>query len=526
MTKPSSPTPPPTPLWQVVAPILLATVVFTWNAWGPWDTVVDDAYISARYAEHFADGFGLVYSQGEPPVEGYTNLAWTVLLGLGRMVGLPILGLMTGMGWAFGVLALVFAVLLTRRLSDGDGLLLGVPALVLACSPHFAVASTNGLESSMMVAMVLGALWSHLALTGERRWMAGAMSAGLVATRPEGLVVVAAIVAHDLFTHRHDLKKALPLSGVAVAFTVALFSWRLLTYGVPLPNTFYAKSSFPLSKTFSVNEVYLTPNQVPLWAALAAWTAGTLLPPYHLRRWLVSAVGLALGIIPLTVNLWMPGLRLFLPAMAISAILLTVGLSRLPRMAGWVTGAALVLASFGYDLSAGEAVRSYDWRHSVQPVNGAERVAKLLAEQAPEGAWLATRDAGVFAYFVGTGVRVAELHQRALTQPHPDGKNARFLEYTPINPEFLVVTQRREKTEGYVYGNDKDVFERVTMPYVYLGRVHQHYHRYYDVYARGDLGIAPLPAPLVVSMMGPKPLIEAVPGEAAAVFEPLPDTGL
>ena len=51
--------------------------------------------------------------------------------------------------------------------------------------------------------------------------------------------------------------------------------------------------------------------------------------------------------------------------------------------------------------------------------------------------------------------------------------------------------QRREDAVDFVYGNDRTIFDRTTMPYVYLGRVHQHYHRYYDVYARADLGVPP-----------------------------------
>ena len=41
----------------------------------------DDAFISFRYAENFAQGNGLVYNVGER-VEGFTNLSWTVLFGL------------------------------------------------------------------------------------------------------------------------------------------------------------------------------------------------------------------------------------------------------------------------------------------------------------------------------------------------------------------------------------------------------------------------------------------------------------
>jgi arabinofuranosyltransferase len=37
--------------------------------------VVDDAYISFRYAENWVDGLGLVFNPGQH-VEGYTNFLW------------------------------------------------------------------------------------------------------------------------------------------------------------------------------------------------------------------------------------------------------------------------------------------------------------------------------------------------------------------------------------------------------------------------------------------------------------------
>src|SRR4026207_598427 len=44
--------------------------------------LVDDAMISMRYAAHLADGNGLVWNIGEKPVEGFTNLGWTLIMGL------------------------------------------------------------------------------------------------------------------------------------------------------------------------------------------------------------------------------------------------------------------------------------------------------------------------------------------------------------------------------------------------------------------------------------------------------------
>ena len=48
--------------------------------------VSDDAFISFRYAENWIAGHGLVFNVGER-VEGYTNLLWTLAVGVCMRLG-------------------------------------------------------------------------------------------------------------------------------------------------------------------------------------------------------------------------------------------------------------------------------------------------------------------------------------------------------------------------------------------------------------------------------------------------------
>jgi len=52
-------------------------------------TLFDDAMISMRYARNLAEGHGLVWNAGQAPVEGYTNLLWTLWMAIVHIAGAP-----------------------------------------------------------------------------------------------------------------------------------------------------------------------------------------------------------------------------------------------------------------------------------------------------------------------------------------------------------------------------------------------------------------------------------------------------
>ena len=53
--------------------VAVGAALLVLNLWIPYYRVIDDAYISYRYSQQLARGFGLVWNPGEAPVEGYTN---------------------------------------------------------------------------------------------------------------------------------------------------------------------------------------------------------------------------------------------------------------------------------------------------------------------------------------------------------------------------------------------------------------------------------------------------------------------
>src|SRR5205823_2531369 len=59
---------------------------FLWLTLACSPFVIDDAFISFRYAENLVRGYGLVFNPGER-VEGYTNFLWVLIIAGAKALG-------------------------------------------------------------------------------------------------------------------------------------------------------------------------------------------------------------------------------------------------------------------------------------------------------------------------------------------------------------------------------------------------------------------------------------------------------
>jgi len=70
--------------------------------------IAEDAFIGFRFAEHFADGNGLLWNTGESPVEGYTNFLWIILCSVSILSGSNLLLFVQVAGIAFSIIILIY----------------------------------------------------------------------------------------------------------------------------------------------------------------------------------------------------------------------------------------------------------------------------------------------------------------------------------------------------------------------------------------------------------------------------------
>jgi hypothetical protein len=201
-----------------------------------------------------------VLQPGAPPVEGFSDPTWLVLLAIGRKLGLFDHGTWFGVPdyvtypktLALVLLAVVFSAFLAAAsaVSRRPAAVTAVAGCACALIPSFVIWSVSGLENALLAAAVAVQV---AVLVRRRDCLAGALPAiacGLLAalvalTRPEGAVYAATYPLALLVVGRLRWRELGAAALSTVAFAVpfgAYLAWRLATFGQWLPTTAIAKS--------------------------------------------------------------------------------------------------------------------------------------------------------------------------------------------------------------------------------------------------------------------------------------------
>lgn len=214
--------------------------------------VIDDAYITFRYADNFAHGGAISFNPDDiDKVEGYTSFLWMALSAGAIGAGLDPLVVARTVSVACGVAALVLLFSLSRRVLGNSPLVL-LPPLMLAVSSEFAEWTMGGLETSCFLFLLLLSLKLLLCETESGRFpWSSATFAVLAMCRPEGAAfAIAALVFRAVIVFRNDGVSGKFVKDVALALLLfamiygPYFLWRYQYYEMLLPNSYYAKK-FP-----------------------------------------------------------------------------------------------------------------------------------------------------------------------------------------------------------------------------------------------------------------------------------------
>ncbi len=138
----------------------------------------EDAFIGFRFARNLATGHGLRFNAEEPPVEGFSNTLWLLLLAAGFRAWPDMAQVSLALAFMFGVLQLALVGWMACRAGAGAWL----PVLLLATNISFARSITTGLETPLcsFLTLLAACLWvaesphpspGRLAMTAGVCWL-------------------------------------------------------------------------------------------------------------------------------------------------------------------------------------------------------------------------------------------------------------------------------------------------------------------------------------------------------------------
>jgi len=291
--------------WSAILGIPLAYAIYTNHAW-------EDFFITFRHSRNLVEGHGLVYQPGER-VHGFTS-PLNVLL--------PALTYWLTGATSFQPALWLYRLLSIAALAAGGAILLRTmkersadwlppvlfAALALSLESKTVMFTVNGMETGLVLLFLLPALgWGLVDPVG--RWKGiGACWAGLMWSRPDGCVYIAAIALVALVFAADGRKPVLSALTRAALLCTALylpwFVWAWWYYGSPVPHTVIAKAAAHaqapgglwttlgdmLHKApYAAKLVFMPTNSQfggwPGWTDAYAWAAAGICTLYWLAPW-------------------------------------------------------------------------------------------------------------------------------------------------------------------------------------------------------------------------------------------------
>jgi len=319
--------------------------------------VCDDAFISFRYARNLADGLGLRYNLGvEPPVEGYSNFLWVLLMALVEKVGGdPTAASRVVSALCGAVLVGWVAALVVRRVSPSSPVPLSA-TLVLATLPPVTVWATGGLATLPFTLTVFACYERLLGDPDHPRGVQAGILALLAALlRTDGaywgLLILGIAGLTWLSDKRPRLFRAIVTAAAILVVGAALHvAWRYSYHGDWISNTARVKvglSAITLRRGLDyVVSAALSIGSIGILATALPWTTGG-----RSRGLALQVMGMIAGTFAYVVIVggdFMTMGRLLVPAMPFLAVSGALVVDRVAsaerggKPAAWVAVAVLV----------------------------------------------------------------------------------------------------------------------------------------------------------------------------------------
>jgi len=453
-----------------LAGLVVALAAYVAHARLYWAWTEDDAFISFRYAKHVAEGTGFVFNPGER-VEGYSNFTWVVLSAGALRAGIDPEAAAKWAGLFFGLGCVVLSWQLARRMTPPAGVVALLAALHLAISPVLVQHSVNGLETVFYAFLLVASVLLAAAEPGRLvRVGLIATTVTLAMTRPEGPFVAAVVLAARAglaAAGRRPWRPAGADAVIAGALYLVYFAWRWHYFGLPLPNTFYAKVQGGThglidGVQYLVSFVRDTGGAFFLGLGFVPLVLGRAGRHYAIA---LAAAGAIVVFTVVSGGDWMFHYRFFAHGMPVFIALAAAGLDRVlawPQPGSWralgasVTAAALLLVTHlsiaNTELGIARTVLPALARHNYLSQNY-EELGRWFHDNTPPGSSIAISDVGAVGYFSDRRI----LDMFGLIDPHIAHLRGRMhYKADPKyilskNPDYIVLVSLNDEGQGFSF---------------------------------------------------------------------------
>ena len=208
---------------------------------------IEDAAILMRYAGHLAQGHGVVWNVGEPPVDGVTDFLFVIVVGYVHFLGIGLEMAARAVTIGAHLITVVLIYLAIRLIHKSGILAAALSALYFALGPGLLYASVY-FGTPFFILFVTLAWISALRIihryNSASTYFAFSICALLMGlARPEGVIVaVLMLIAVCFMLGPNERKHAFCyFLFVFLLLGGAYFIWRWYYFGYPLPNPFYKK---------------------------------------------------------------------------------------------------------------------------------------------------------------------------------------------------------------------------------------------------------------------------------------------
>ncbi len=231
-----------------IVSVFVAVILFILMLVYVWGFTVDDAFISFNYGVHLANGFGLVWNIGQPPVEGYTDFLWVLiiavisLLKLDPVISTKIIGLLSVIGIIISFWFITNDMFNNKK---NKYIAFSVSTIFLLINPLTAIHTVSGLETMLYTFLLLGIVylaWNMILSHNSKLIWLFALSALLLSLlRPEGILVSLALIFLIIyvFYRKNKIIKLNPLIPILILYLMPIVIYMIF-------RVFYFQELLPL----------------------------------------------------------------------------------------------------------------------------------------------------------------------------------------------------------------------------------------------------------------------------------------